>query len=109
MRRVSAVRAQRCLWLVMLRETMAAAKGALTKGGTCVHAGKVISAEVPAGAALSLPKIKDELAKHKPAVLFLCQVCQRTTSLTVAKQCAFGLLGNRQGLRNNTSEHDNAC
>ncbi|CAK0786663.1 hypothetical protein CVIRNUC_009877 [Coccomyxa viridis] len=37
------------------------------------YGGKVISAEVPAGAALSLPKIKDELAKHKPAVLFLCQ------------------------------------
>ena len=40
----------------------------------CSHAGKVINAEVPAGAALSLRKIEDELEKHKPAVLFLCQV-----------------------------------
>ena len=47
-----------------------------------MHAGKVISAEVPAGAALSLPKIKDELTKHKPAVLFLCQVCQCSTRLS---------------------------
>ena len=38
-------------------------------------AGKVVNAQVPAGAALSLAKIKDELEKHKPAVLFLCQVC----------------------------------
>ena len=38
-------------------------------------AGKVINAQVPAGAALSLAKIKDELDMHKPAVLFLCQVC----------------------------------
>ena len=51
-----------------------------------MHAGKVISAEVPAGAALSLPKIKDELAKHKPAVLFLCQVCQRSTCLSTSQR-----------------------
>ena len=49
-----------------------------------MRAGKVISAEVPAGAALSLPKIKDELAKHKPAVLFLCQVCLCSTRLSTS-------------------------
>ena len=38
-------------------------------------AGKVVNAQVPAGAALSLAKIRDELEMHKPAVLFLCQVC----------------------------------
>lgn len=34
----------------------------------------MINAEVPAGAALSLRKIEDELERNKPAVLFLCQV-----------------------------------
>ncbi|CAL5222062.1 g4362 [Coccomyxa viridis] len=37
------------------------------------YGGKVINAEVPAGAALSLRKIEDELERNKPAVLFLCQ------------------------------------
>ena len=68
-------------------------QGSPDKEGICAHAGKVISAEVPAGAALSLPKIKDELAKHKPAVLFLCQVCQRSTSQHVGKAVRFWLLG----------------
>ena len=42
-------------------------------------AGKVVNAQVPAGAALSLAKIRDELEMHKPAVLFLCQVCSPIT------------------------------
>ena len=68
----------------MLRDTLVASREPWY-GDSCLHAGKVISAEVPAGAALSLPKIKDELAKHKPAVLFLCQVCQRSSRLSTSQ------------------------
>ena len=45
-----------------------------------MFAAKVVNLESPPAAAVKLDDIKASLEQHKPAALFLCQVCHQTSA-----------------------------